>query len=420
MAEENFVCSFCTKSRKDVTKMIVGAKKTSICNECIKLCVEILDEDIVKSRKQKLYAGDKEILNPVLIKEHLDKFVVGQDQAKTVLSVAVANHYKRITQPPTDFELDKSNVMVLGATGAGKTLMARTIAKYLEVPFAIADATTLTESGYVGEDVENVVQKLYANADGDVDKTERGIIFIDEIDKICRKGESTSITRDVSGEGVQQGLLKIVEGSECRVPPHGGRKHPDQQTVTINTQNILFIVGGAFTELEKQIKSKINSGMGFGSKLKTDDDTNHLENVKPEDLIKYGLIPEFVGRFSMITAISKLSEEQLVKILTEPKNALIKQTQYLFGLDNIKIEFTKDAKLAIAKKAKALGTNARGLKNIVDSIVLPYQFDAMEMRAKGVNKIQITQDVVDKGADPVLLFEKSNAKQKTDKQTNGI
>lgn len=415
MAEENFVCSFCSKSRKDVTKMIVGAKKTSICNECIKLCVEILDEDIVKSRKQKLYAGDKEILNPVLIKEHLDKYVVGQDQAKTVLSVAVANHYKRITQPPTDFELDKSNVIVLGATGAGKTLMARTIAKYLEVPFAIADATTLTESGYVGEDVENVVQKLYANANGDIEKTERGIIFIDEIDKICRKGESTSITRDVSGEGVQQGLLKIVEGSECRVPPHGGRKHPDQQTVTINTQNILFIVGGAFTELEKQIKSKTNSGMGFGSELRIDDDTNHLDNVKPEDLIKYGLIPEFVGRFSMITSISKLSEEQLVKILTEPKNALIKQTQYLFGLDNIKIEFTKDAKLAIAKKAKALGTNARGLKNIVDSIVLPYQFDAMEMRAKGVNKIQITQDVVDKGADPVLLFNKSDAKKTQNK-----
>ena len=293
--------------------------------------------------------------------------------------------------------------------------MARTIAKYLDVPFAIADATTLTESGYVGEDVENVVQKLYANAEGDIEKTERGIIFIDEIDKICRKGENTSLTRDVSGEGVQQGLLKIVEGTDCRVPPHGGRKHPDQQTIKINTQNILFIVGGAFTELEKVIKSKKSTGIGFGSDLRIDDDANYLQDVKPEDLIKYGLIPEFVGRFSMITAIHTLTEEQLVKILTEPRNALIKQTQYLFGLDNIEIEFTKEAKQSIARRAKALGTNARGLKNIVDSIVLPYQFDAAEMRAKGVNKIQITADVVDKQADPVLLFKKPDAKKQQTK-----
>ena len=411
MAEDNFTCSFCSKTRKDVTKMIVGATKVAICNECVKLCVEILEEDIVKSRKEKLYAGDKDILNPVGIKEYLDQFVIGQDQAKTVMSVAVANHYKRITQPPTDFELDKSNVMVLGATGAGKTLMARTIAKYLEVPFAIADATTLTESGYVGEDVENVVQKLYANANGDIQKTQRGIIFIDEIDKICRKGENTSLTRDVSGEGVQQGLLKIVEGTQCRVPPHGGRKHPDQQTVTIDTKDILFIVGGAFTELEKQIRAKQSGGIGFGASLQDQVEKNYLLEVKPEDLIKYGLIPEFVGRFSMITSVSSLSEEQLVKILTEPKNALIKQTQYLFGLDNIKIEFTDDAKISIARKAKALGTNARGLKNIIDSIVLPYQFDAAEMRNKGVNTIKITADVVDKGADPVLLFTKTDAKK---------
>ena len=415
MSDENLICNFCNKSRKDVTKMIVGASKTSICNECVKLCVEILEEDVVKTRKEKLVAGDKDILNPVIIKEHLDEFIIGQDKAKTVLSVAVSNHYKRIIRPPVDFELDKSNVIILGATGAGKTLMARTIAKYLDVPFTIADATTLTESGYVGEDVENVVQKLYANADGDIEKTERGIIFIDEIDKICRKGENTSITRDVSGEGVQQGLLKIVEGTECRIPPHGGRKHPDQQMIKINTHNILFIVGGAFTELEKVIKAKHSAGIGFGSNLKVDDDINHLQNVKPEDLIKYGLIPEFVGRFSMITAIDTLTEEQLVKILTEPRNALIKQTQYLFGLDNIQIEFTKDAKQSIAKKAKELGTNARGLKNIVDSIVLPYQFDASEMRNKGVNKIQITREVVDKGADPVLLFKKIDAKKQQNK-----
>ncbi len=411
MPEESLTCSFCSKSRKDVTKMIVGASKTTICNECVKLCVEILEEDIVKARKEKLYSGDKNILNPVLIKEHLDQYVIGQDAAKTVLSVAVANHYKRIVQPPIEFDLDKSNVMVLGATGAGKTLMARTIAKYLDVPFAIADATTLTESGYVGDDVENVVQKLYANAEGNIEKTQQGIIFIDEIDKICRKGENTSLTRDVSGEGVQQGLLKIVEGTECRVPPHGGRKHPDQQTIKIDTTNILFIVGGAFTELERQIRSKKSGGIGFGTQLKEQDDKNYLSEVKPEDLIKYGLIPEFVGRFSMITNIDPLSEDQLIRILTEPKNAILKQIKYLFGLDDIEIEFTKEAKIAIANKAKALGTNARGLKNIVDSVVLPYQFDAEEMRRNGVQKIQITHGVVDNGADPVLLFKKPNAKK---------
>ena len=412
MTEESLICSFCSKSRKEVTKMIVGARKTSICNDCVKLCVEILEEDVVKARQEKLYAGDKNILNPVSIKEHLDQYVIGQDTAKTILSVAVANHYKRIIQPPIDFELEKSNVMVLGATGAGKTLMARTIAKYLDVPFAIADATTLTESGYVGEDVENVVQKLYANAGGNIEKTEKGIIFIDEIDKICRKGENTSLTRDVSGEGVQQGLLKIVEGTECRVPPHGGRKHPDQQTVSINTKNILFMVGGAFTELEKQIRSKQSGGMGFGTQLREQDDKNYLTDVKPEDLIKYGLIPEFVGRFSMITSIDPLNEQQLIRILTEPKNAILRQVHYLFSLDNIAIEFTKEAKQSIARKAKSLGTNARGLKNIVDTVVLPYQFDAEEMRTKGVAQITITNQVVDEGADPVLVFKKDGSSKK--------
>ena len=413
MSEESLICSFCSKSRKDVTKMIVGASKTSICNECVKLCIEILDEDQVKVRQEKLKAGDLEVLNPVNIKEYLDQFVIGQDIAKTVLSVAVANHYKRIINPPKDFDLDKSNVMVLGATGAGKTLMAKTIAKYLDVPFTIADATTLTESGYVGDDVENVVQKLYANSGGDIRKTEQGIIFIDEIDKICRKGENTSITRDVSGEGVQQGLLKIVEGTECRVPPQGGRKHPDAQTITINTKNILFVVGGAFTELEKQIERTKDSGMGFGASIKGDDSKNYLADVKPEDLIKYGLIPEFVGRFSMITHVNPLSEEQLVKILTEPKNAIIKQMQYLFNLDDIKIDFTKEAKISIAKKAKDLGTNARGLKNIMDNILLPFQFDAVEMKNKGVETIKITEQVVDNTADPVLVFKKTNATSKT-------
>ena len=408
MAEESLVCSFCSKSRKDVTKMIVGATKVAICNECVKLCVEILDEDITKTQNEKFAKGDKDILNPVIIKEYLDQYVIGQDPAKTVLAVAVSNHYKRITSPPKDFEIEKSNVLLLGATGAGKTLMARTIAKYLDVPFAIADATTLTESGYVGEDVENVVQKLYANANGDVYKTERGIVFIDEIDKITRKSENTSITRDVSGEGVQQGLLKIVEGTECRVPPQGGRKHPDQQMITVDTKNILFIVGGTFTDLDKQIKSKVSGGIGFGTVLKDDDIKNYLMDVKPEDLTKYGLIPEFVGRFSMITHVDHLSELQLVQILTEPKNSIIKQMQYLFELDDIKLDFDKEAKLAIAKKAKALGTNARGLKNIIDKVLLPFQFDAQEMRNKGVDAIKITGAVVDKGADPILLFKKVN------------
>jgi ATP-dependent Clp protease ATP-binding subunit ClpX len=408
VTEESLVCSFCSKSRKDVTKMIVGATKVAICNECVKLCIEILDEDVIKTKAEKFAKGNKDILNPVNIKEFLDQYVIGQDAAKTVLSVAVSNHYKRITNPPKDFELDKSNVLLLGATGAGKTLMAKTIAQYLDVPVAIADATTLTESGYVGEDVENVVQKLYVNSGNDIHKTERGIIFIDEIDKITRKSENTSITRDVSGEGVQQGLLKIVEGTECRVPPGGGRKHPDQQMITIDTKNILFIVGGAFTELEKQIRNRKSSGIGFGTTLKDDDIKNYLIDVKPEDLIKYGLIPEFVGRFSMITHVDDLSELQLVQILTEPKNALIKQMQYLFELDDIKLEFDKASKLSVAKKAKALGTNARGLKNILDRVLLPFQFDAHEMKNKGVTTIKITGDVIDKNADPVLLFKKQD------------
>lgn len=413
--EENLICSFCTKSRKDTKKMIVGAGKVAICNECINLCIDILDEDTKKINRQKLKEGEYELLNPVKIKDYLDQYVIGQDDAKTTLSVAVANHYKRILMPPENFELEKSNVLIMGATGSGKTLMAKTIAKYLDVPFAIADATALTEAGYVGDDVENIITKLLHAANGNKELCEKGIVFVDEIDKVCRKADSPSITRDVSGEGVQQALLKIVEGTKCRVPPQGGRKHPDQQLVEIDTTNILFIVGGAFVHLKEQMRKRKNSGIGFGADLKNNDQDSLLSDVQPEDLIKYGLIPEFVGRFSMHTYVNDLSELQLVNILSEPKNSLIKQYQYLFELDNIELKITKGARLAIAKKAKKLKTNARGLKNVLDKLLLPYEFDSQEMAAKGVTGIEITEETVDKGADAKLLF-KNDGSTKIKKQ----
>jgi ATP-dependent Clp protease ATP-binding subunit ClpX len=312
--------------------------------------------------------------------------------------------------PPENFDLDKSNVLILGATGSGKTLLARTVAKYLNVPFAMADATTLTESGYVGDDVENVITKLYHMSNGDKYLTERGIVFIDEIDKICRKNESTSITRDVSGEGVQQGLLKIVEGTTCRVPPQGGRKHPDATMVEIDTKNILFIVGGAFVDLERQMEKQSNS-IGFTTTLESKSEVSGLANVQPKDLVKYGLIPEFVGRFSMITHVNHLSELQLIRVLTDPRDSLIKQYEYMFGLDDIQLKFTKSAKLSIAKKAKELGTNARGLRNILDTVLLPFQFDAQEMSSRGVKIIEITDKTVDTQADPVLIFRNDNSKK---------
>ena len=409
MSEEALICSFCSKSRKDVTKMIVGAKKTSICNECVKLCVEILEEDTVKARKEKLYSGDKNILNPVTIKDHLDQYVVGQDQAKTVLSVAVANHYKRIIQPPIDFELDKSNVMILGATGAGKTLMARTIAKYLDVPFAIADATTLTESGYVGDDVENVVQKLYANANGDIEKTEKGIIFIDEIDKICRKGENTSLTRDVSGEGVQQALLKIIEGTTASVPPQGGRKHPQQEFLQVDTKNILFVCGGAFEGIDKIIKNRINKkSIGFNKSI--NQDTPIASQLENDDLIKFGLIPELVGRLPVSASLEELTLDDLKEILTKPKNAISKQYKALFSFEGVEFEITEDGREQIAQLAVDKKIGARGLRSIMEKLLLECMYDIPDRDS--VDKVVLNKDAVVANMPIIVYKEKEKIKKK--------